>query len=257
MTTMRVEQPERVYRSPEPFTLPGYGPNGNVLLLMVHGFTGSPSEFRRLGYFLNDMGYSVEALQLPGHGTRPEDMIKTRWPDWWSHVRDTHDRLMDNGFQKVVAIGHSMGGLLSLMLAVERQLHAVVSLSTPIYIHARTPVLAPFLQYMIRYVSKRPSNDFKRLESCSYDRTPVPCVVSLQRLLRRVKGLLGQVSAPLFIAQGGRDATVHRRSADYLYRSVTSPAKEIKYYPDGSHSLLLDEERDRVYADIYDFLQKV
>ncbi|MFB6366963.1 alpha/beta hydrolase [Paenibacillus elgii] len=60
-----------------PFWLEGTGERASTQLLLIHGFTGSPSEFRRLGYDLNDLGYTVNAVRLPGHGATPEDMIRT------------------------------------------------------------------------------------------------------------------------------------------------------------------------------------
>jgi carboxylesterase len=73
--------------------LPGDERKESTAVLMVHGFTGSPSEFRRVGYFLNEMGYTVKAVRLPGHGTTPEDMIRTGWRDWYQHVLDSYDEL--------------------------------------------------------------------------------------------------------------------------------------------------------------------
>ena len=60
---------------------------------MIHGFTGSPSEFRRIAYELREEGYTIQAVRLPGHGTTPEDMRRTGWTDWYGHVLESYDEL--------------------------------------------------------------------------------------------------------------------------------------------------------------------
>lgn len=248
----------QIFKSPEPFRLEGSGRLADTELLMIHGFTGSPSEFRRLGYYLNDLGYTVNAVLLPGHGTTPEDMIRTRWTDWLEHVRQCYDRMAERPDKRIVCIGHSMGGLLALKLAMERPVEGVVSLATPIYLTSRKPALAVLLQHFIKYVDK------KRIaarhiieEACTYDKAPVPCVVDLRRLLKSVKTSLKQVRVPVFVAQGEKDGVVHPRSAEFIYHHIASPVRQISMYGETSHAMLLDREKERVYADIHGFLQNL
>ncbi|NEW09518.1 alpha/beta fold hydrolase [Paenibacillus sp. SYP-B3998] len=224
---------------------------------MIHGFTGSPSEFRRIGYELQDQGYTVNAVRLPGHGTTPEEMIRTGWTDWYGHVLESYDSLAVV-CKRVVVMGHSMGGLLALKLAVERHTAGVISLATPIFLATRKTMLAVPLQHFIKYVEKKPKQIPTLLdESCAYTKTPIRCVVSLRKLVKQVKKLLPQVQAPTWIGQGTKDAIVLKESAAYLHRQIRSEVKEIHYYPESSHGMLLDQERDRIYADISAFIQSL
>ena len=38
-------------------------------VLLIHGYTGTPSEMLPLGNYLNQLGYTVLCRRLPGHGT--------------------------------------------------------------------------------------------------------------------------------------------------------------------------------------------
>jgi carboxylesterase len=245
----------RVYNTPLPFTLEGSGERASTHLLMIHGFTGSPSEFRRLAYAMQDLGFSVHGVLLPGHGTTPEDMIRTGWLDWSGHVLQAYDTLHKQGAKRIIAMGHSMGGLLALKLAIERTVDAVVSLATPIFLTSNKTALAVLLQYFLKYVERKPTVAAHIIEeACTYDRTPVPCVVDLRKLMKHVKANLHQVRAPLFVGQGELDGLVKSQSADYIYKHVGSSLRQIPYYPVTSHAILLDEEREQVYEDIYRFL---
>ena len=47
-------------------------------ILMVHGLSDSPFMMRDLGRFFQQQGFYVLAMQLPGHGTRPGDLLEVR-----------------------------------------------------------------------------------------------------------------------------------------------------------------------------------
>ena len=73
------------------FALPQAQPfemeKGDHGVLLIHGFTGSPSHMRLLGEALAERGYSVRGIRLPGHGTKPEDMKNVSWQDWLLSAR--------------------------------------------------------------------------------------------------------------------------------------------------------------------------
>ncbi|MFD2670975.1 alpha/beta hydrolase [Marinicrinis sediminis] len=248
----------RIFNSPEPFHLAGTGERASTALLLVHGFTGSPSEFRRGAYYWQDLGYSVHAIQLPGHGTSPEEMRKTTWKDWMRHVILSYDRLQQAGYASIFLVGHSMGGLLSLLLAIKRPVSGVISLGTPIYVTTYKAAFARVVHPFVPYVTKKPRRLAQTLdEACAYDRTPVKCVVCLQKLVRIVKRKLPLVAAPMLILQGMKDRTVKPHSAAYIYKRCSSSQKRLHYMSESSHSILLDKEREDVYRRVDQFVQHI
>lgn len=70
--------------SPHPIMLDG-GPNG---LLLIHGFTGSPTEWHYFAPYFHQQDYTVAAIQLPGHGTTAADLNTKTWQDWTGHHAD-------------------------------------------------------------------------------------------------------------------------------------------------------------------------
>jgi carboxylesterase len=184
-------------------------------------------------------------------------MIRTGWTDWYGHVLENYDSLAAV-CKSVVVMGHSMGGLLALKLAAERRVTGVISLATPIFLATRKIVLASLFQHFIEYLEKKPKQIPTLLnESCAYTKTPIRCVVSLRKLLKQVKSLLPLVEAPIWIGQGAKDTVVRLESAAFLHQQIRSEVKEIHFYPQSSHGMLLDHEREQIYADISLFIQSL
>ena len=73
-------RPERNFS--DPMAQPFYFPGDEHGVLLIHGFTGSCAHMRLLGEHLRDQGFTVRGINLPGHGSRPEDMAKCTWKDW-------------------------------------------------------------------------------------------------------------------------------------------------------------------------------
>ena len=67
------------------FELPADGAAGGVLLL--HGMSDSPYSLRALGEGLNDRGFRVVGLRLPGHGTAPSGFLSVTWEEMAATVR--------------------------------------------------------------------------------------------------------------------------------------------------------------------------
>lgn len=70
---------ELAWNGPMEWRPPGI-PRAGVLL--VHGLGDSPWTFHDIGAVLAAHGYLARTVLLPGHGTRPEDMLDVTLEDW-------------------------------------------------------------------------------------------------------------------------------------------------------------------------------
>jgi len=95
------------------FELRADSPRGGVLLL--HGLTDSPYSLRALGEMLNELGFWVVGLRLPGHGTAPSALKYARWQDMAAATRLAMDHLASMVGQSPIHIaGYSNGAALAL-----------------------------------------------------------------------------------------------------------------------------------------------
>jgi carboxylesterase len=145
-----------IQRSTDPF----FYSAGKTGILLIHGFTGSPSEMRPMGKYLHQQGFTVSAPLLPGHGTSPEDLQQTKWQDWWMCVKNAFMALQQADVEKIAVVGHSMGGILALLLASEyqKELTSVVTLCAPIIVRDFRANFVRLLHWFKPYIV-RTSND--------------------------------------------------------------------------------------------------
>jgi hypothetical protein len=86
---------------------------GGVLLL--HGMSDSPYSLRSLGTTLNNHGYLVIGLRLPGHGTAPSGLRRVKWQDMAAATKLAMEYLESSlGSRPIHIIGYSTGASLAL-----------------------------------------------------------------------------------------------------------------------------------------------
>jgi carboxylesterase len=93
---------------------------GRVGALLLHGLGGTPVEMRYVAMGLAHAGFTVSCPQLAGHNGSFEELRDSRWQDWYASAEAALDQLRRR-CDVVVVGGLSMGAVLALMLAAERQ----------------------------------------------------------------------------------------------------------------------------------------
>jgi alpha-beta hydrolase superfamily lysophospholipase len=99
------------------FILPAQDAVGAVLLL--HGMSDSPYSLRQMALALQEKGYTVLGLRMPGHGTAPSGMVYVHWQDMAAAVNlgMSHLNQLQPG-QPIHIVGYSTGATLALDYAL-------------------------------------------------------------------------------------------------------------------------------------------
>lgn len=96
-------------------------PGADTAVLFMHGICGTPNHFRDL-IPLEDLvpkAWSVYNVLLDGHGGSIEDFAHTSMEKWKKQVFVIFDQLCRT-HEKIVIVGHSMGNLFAMQMAVQR-----------------------------------------------------------------------------------------------------------------------------------------
>ncbi len=249
----------------EPWSSPGVGERGGVGVVVIHGFTGNPIATRPLGQRLAQEGYSVEVPLLPGHGTSHRDLAKTRYGDWFGAVQRTAEHLRRD-CERVILVGHSMGGTLSLDLACRRA-HLVDGLAViNAQILNRPDVLAklgPLLQHVLPYVPRDlaglPTDDICRpgAHEGAYPIVSAKAGQSLLTELPRIRAQLPDLTQPLLAVWSTRDHSVSPDNSRALVEMVGSDEITMLELERSYHCPMLDYDAERLEQAVVDFVGKV
>ena len=247
----------------EPFLL--LGETSKPACLLIHGFTSSPKEMRWMGEFLNSHGYTCLGVRLTGHATRPEDMIRSNWSDWTASVEDGYQLLRCLN-ERIVILGLSMGGSLSLLMASRLDVIGVVAMSAP-YKLPDDPRLR-HIDLIARTVPYMPKGDgtpgagwFDKeawKEHISYPQNPVRSIGQLNQMLAEMRAALSQLHMPVLLIHSQDDDYVLPANMELIFAGLVNASDKTKLYVTGSgHVITRDAARQQVFQHALDFIQRI
>ncbi|MCX7708078.1 MAG: alpha/beta fold hydrolase [Anaerolineae bacterium] len=246
---------QHAHLDPSPFLLPA-GPTG---VLLIHGYTGSPTEMRWVADSLHARGLTVAGPLLPGHGTTPEEMNRCRWTDWTGHVEKALADLRAR-CDKVFVAGLSMGSLLTLYLALRHpELPGIILYSPAVWVNSRLIYLSPLARYFVTARPKSSESDLvdpkADLQLWCYDVDPVGAAAELLKLMLYVRRRLRRVTCPTLIIYSPGDLSIHPQSAQRTFQRIGAADKELVMLERSGHCITVDVNWQLVADKTYEFIR--
>lgn len=243
-----------IYQNPQ---LPGdsiFWPGSKKGVLLIHGFTATTAEVRLLAEVFRELGFTVAAPLLPGHGTTPQDLNNIKYCQWLECVEDSYRELAAKCDQVVVG-GESMGAVLSLYLAQEHsEINALLLYSTAIKVHSLR--FAKYLQW-ITPLKNKSNNDPNDTRWQGYTVYPMKAAVEFGKLQKRVISNLRIITQPALILQGIYDKTIDEDCGQLIYNAIRSDIKDLKIMQQSGHVMLLGDELEIIKNNTIQFLKRV
>lgn len=225
-----------------------------IPLVLIHGAGGMhlywPPEIRRLP------GYKIFALDLPGHGKSP-GMEQQSISEYCARVTDWLDAL---DLEKIIFAGHSMGGAIALMMALEQpsRVHGLILLGAGARLRVHPDFLVgsanqtnfPTVVKMVidwGFSPQAPS----RLKELANQRMVESRPHVLHGDFMACDGFdvtmrLGEISCPTLVICGEQDRLTPLRYAQFLVDRIRDARLEI--IPGSGHMVML--EKPRVVKDV-------
>ncbi len=232
------------------------------MFFFIHGYTGSPTDFNKLGYYLHRrFNANVKIMRMVGHGTKISDLDRLDYMDFLDDIEKELKKDIAKGM-KIVIGGLCSGSLMAFDLAARYPVRGVLSASAAY--RYRFPV--NLLRYIvplfpIKHVKKPVTNYEKRSRLGSYNYPIVHLrglkVVSQAKI--RLKKLFPKVTAPSVFVHCDWDKICHNKSNSIIESRINSKKTKnvvISSKHEGEHNLFYSPYHEKVYEIFGDFVEK-
>ncbi|MFG1175062.1 alpha/beta hydrolase [Erwiniaceae bacterium CAU 1747] len=258
---------------------------GRTGVLLIHGLTGTPTEMRGVAREFHRAGFTVYALQLAGHCGSVEDLIATRWQDWYQSVIDGAEKLLRQ-VDTLFVCGLSMGAVLALKYAASHpdSVAGVLAYSVtfrydgwsiPPLSRFAAPWLLPLAgmlnvgrrrmfneepPYGIRNELLRKKIADKMLSGDSaaagLPGNPWSSLNEFLLLSRNVRRKLHHIHTPCLLIHATDDDISHRRNAELVRDRIAGPV-ELVLLPNSYHMITIDNDRQELFERSIAFINRV
>ncbi|HEX6673607.1 MAG TPA: alpha/beta fold hydrolase [Actinomycetes bacterium] len=239
----------------EPFSFDG----GDVGVLLLHGFTGSPQGLRPWGEALREAGFTVRCPRLPGHGTDWRDLAARRAPEMVAASERALDELAER-CGKVVVGALSFGGALALHLVATRpdKVRGLVTVNPWLYSKDRRLLLLPVLKLLVASApgvgSDLADSEAREL---AYEHVPLRTLASLRSFQRGVRAALPRVTQPLLCFVSRHDHVVDPGNTELVAARAGSDDLRVVWLEHSYHVATLDLERHAIFDGSIEFFRRV
>ena len=217
-------------------------------IVLIHGLSDSPYFMRHLAKFFQENGFRVMVVLLPGHGTKPGDLLYVRWQEWYKAVEFGVNRLAEE-VDEVYLGGYSAGGALSVYLSlVDSRVRGLFLFAPALKVSAKAAFANLHKAYSwflpsAKWLSINPDNDIYKYESF-----PKNAAAQMHALTRAMKNRLKKhkMQIPIFAVVSQDDATVDTSATIELMSRAAHPANKLVYYYSDPEKVPSELEQDKI-----------
>lgn len=236
-------------------------------VVICHGYKANPKEVTALAQYVNDLDFCVYCPRLKGHGTAPINIKDASWEDWYDSLQRGYAAIR-NSHDKIVLIGFSTGGLLSLLSATRKNsnnLISLISINAALKINDIRARFIPTVSFWNELLDKLNIekaklefvDDIPENPEINYSRNYIKGVEELQKLMKICYENLHSINIPTLVIQAKHDPVVNPESGKILYEKITAKNKELFELNFSNHVIINSERKEEVFTLIGEFLQKL
>lgn len=245
--------------APRIYPLPAHCGKPRQGVLLVHGLLDTAYALDDMGQVLAQRCLRVFSLLLPGHGTRPADLIHTTRHEWLAAVR-FGVRALAQEVDDVTVIGYSLGGLLATQVATEtqgqgRSIRRLVLLAPALEVAYPTlSRIATFYRYVSDWVDVDPHHIPVRYQSM-----PTQAVAETFLLSREVQRRLHTqpLSQPVFMLLSADDLVIDAQAALHIFNQAMPNAQSQAWVYGRLPQAKIPLHKTVRHIDVYDPAHKI
>ena len=242
-----------------------FNPNSKLGIYIIHGFSSTTYEVKKLAEYLGQQGYYVQADNLPGHGTSIEDCNLTTHDEWLSFV-EQKIASMYTKCDKVIVMGVSMGAVLTLHLASIFPLDGAV-VAGGLFKFKNEFNVRVLVRLLHRFKTTQPKRKNFTKEQLKiinnqfygYDHYPLIALNEMRKMIDKVKCNLHKISSPILLIHSKIDQTATFENFQIIKKSLkNTPLSTLVLEKTGHHVFDTEEsDKEEIFSKISSFTKNI
>lgn len=236
-------------------------------ILIIHGYSGAPQGLSRVAQPFHDLGLPYSLPTLKGHCESSPDVLNgIHWSEWIKDGENALDELLAQA-EKVVIIGHSMGGWIALHLAIDHKerIDSIIVAAgstrsvSPFGPGGRLNFLAPLFPIFSKRWDMPPvfADPAYTTVHHGYNWIPTKTWLNIFDFMRKTEERLPEVTVPAMILHSKNDSSNAPYGAEILYANLSTPEdqKSLVWFEETEHDMFNDCERDAVIDTVVEYVK--
>ncbi|QGZ61987.1 alpha/beta hydrolase [Paraburkholderia acidisoli] len=257
-------------------------PPRRAAIALLHGLAEHAARYAALAARLRAAGIDVYAIDLRGHGHAPG---RRAWVTRFDDYLDDAAALIDHASAEcapratpLFLMGHSMGGAIAALYAVERLPRTRVPLAglllssaalapgrdVPAWMIAASRVMSavwprfPALKIDAALLSRDPAVVAANRADTLVHHGAIPARTGAELLgaMQRIAAGRAQLRLPVLVWHGTEDKLTEPEGSRAFGEHVGSPDRTLTFYEGSYHETLNDLDRERVIATMMDWIDR-
>lgn len=248
--------------------------NDRTGVLLIHGLGGTQYDLGSLHKAMRRAGGDAHMITLPGHGTRPEDLVGVRAEAWLDAVTEQYQALAAE-YDTLHVAGMCMGALVALLLChrVQHTRGRLALLAAPVFIDGWSTPWYRALRHLLYHMPGVPARlrveegdpyglknpliraivkkKFERADNFHYPWVPLACIREVDRMRDWVRAAAPETSCPTLVLHAREDELTSLRSAEFLQAAL--PDARGIVLENSYHMICADNDRDAVAREVLAF----
>ena len=221
-------------------------------ILIIHGFAGGTYDEENLANYLElNRNFDVYQFTLPGH---IRNISKVTYQDWINYSEEKLNYLINNGYNNIYLIGHSMGGVIATYLATKYKQVTKLVLAAPAfqslgYIEHNLDIKKSIIDTPKLIKTYGKEEVIARVLKMSPS-----AIKEFMTLVKEYYDYPKELRCKVLIIQGDNDNLVPITSSSYVYNSAKGK-KTLVYVKGLTHDVFRSKRDSEIFKLVKDFLK--
>lgn len=228
---------------------------------LLHGYTGSPTDFNNLGKYLNErFNANVKIIRFKGHGEKIENLNGIEYSDFLLQAEEELKRDIAKG-REIIIGGISMGAFIAMQLSTKYPVKGMVCVSVPYKYRLLAEIVATFEPIIFKKHWKKTIPDYEKdlRKNAFYYEASLTALRIVRQGRRQIKRILSKVVAPCLFVHVAQDKIFHPDGVRTLKEKIGSKIAQVTIFEENgkaSHNPFYCPNHEKLYRLIGDFVEK-